>query len=146
MSQRIRGQEATIQVIVDGDLQAGSFTKVVNFNLTPRTDLQDSAFLGETEDDIDINHHGFDFDFEIHHQDSKAFRLLQTIVGREQDHLAHPNVNVVVVIAYRSLTEPALSFVLEKAFLKMDTYQFGGRKEYVQSKFSGKCKTLSEVV
>lgn len=146
MSQRIRGQEASIQIIVDGDLKSGSFAKITNFNLTPRTDVVETPFLGEVEDDIDIQHHGYDFDFEIHHQDSKAFDLLQTIVGREAERLAHPNVNIVVTIAYRSLSEPALTFVLEKAFVKMDSFAFGGRKEYVNSKFSGKCKTLNEVV
>lgn len=145
MSQRIRGQEATVQVIVDGNLQAGSFTKVMNFNLTPRQDLQETPFLGEVEDDLDIMHHGYDFDFEIHHQDSKAYAVLQTIVERERDHLAHPNINVVVTIAYRSLTEPALTFVLEKCFMKVDNYNFGGRKEYVTSKFTGKCKVVSTV-
>ncbi len=146
MSQRIRGQEASIQVIVNGDLQSGSFAKVTSFNLSPRTDVVETPFLGEVEDDLDIQHHGFDFDFEIHHQDSKAFRLLDTIVSNEQTSSAHPNVNIVVTIAYRSVTEPALTFVLEKAFMKMDNYSFGGRKEYVNSKFSGKCKTISEVV
>ena len=118
---------------------------MTNFNLTPRTDIMETPFLGELEDDLDVQHHGFDFDFEIHHQDSKAFNLLQTVVSREQDHLAHPNINIVVTIAYRSLTEPALTFVLEKAFMKMDGLSFGGRKEYVNSKFSGKCKTLAKV-
>jgi hypothetical protein len=146
MSQRIRGQEATIQVIVDGDLKRGTFTKVTSFNLTPRTDIVETPFLGEVEDDLDIQHHGYDFDFEIHHQDSKAFNLLTTVVEQEALRSAHPNVNVVVTIAYRSVSEPALTFVLERCFMKMDSYSFGGRKEYVNSKFSGKCKTLAQVV
>jgi len=145
MSQRVRGQEATLQVIVDGDLKSGSFTQIANFNLTPRTEIMETPFLGEVEDDLDIAHHGFDFDFEIHHQDSKAYALLTTIVEREQQRLPHPNVNLVMTIAYRSIAEPALTFVLEKAFFKMDSYGFGGRKEYVTSKFSGKCRTISTV-
>lgn len=146
MSQRIRGQEATIQLIVNGDLQAGSFAKILNFNLTPRTDITETPFLGEVEDDLDIQHHGYDFDFEIHHQDDNAWDLLQTIVGQEQLSQSHPDLNIVVTIAFRSLTEPALTFVLEKCFMKMDSFGFGGRKEYVNSKFSGKCKVVSEVV
>lgn len=146
MSQRIRGQEATIQVIVDGDLKTGSFAKVTSFNLTPRTDISETPFLGETEDDLDIQHHGYDFDFEIHHQDSKAYALLKNIVDQEAASLSHPNVNIVVTIAFRSLSEPSLTIVLEKAFIKMDSFGFGGRKEYVSSKFSGKCKTVNQVV
>ena len=145
MSQRIRGQEATVQVIVDGDVKKGTFTKVTNFNLTPRTDIQETPFLGEIEDDLDIQHHGYDFDFELHQQDSKAYDLMQTIVVREQDRLAHPNVNIVVTLAFRSLSEPSKTFVLEQAFMKMDSMGFGGRKEYVTAKFSGKCKVVTTI-
>lgn len=145
MSQRVRGQEVTLQVIVDGDVKKGTFTKAMNFNLTPRTDVVETPFLGEVEDDLDIQHHGFDFDFELHQQDDKAYALMQTIVGREQDRLAHPNVNVVVTIGFRSLSEPSVTFVLEQCFMKMDSFGFGGRKEYVTSKFSGKCKVVTTI-
>lgn len=145
MSQRIRGQEATVQVVVDGVRQTGSFTKVTNFNLTPRTDIVETPFLGEVEDDLDIQHHGYDFDFEVHQQDAKAYDLLQTIVEREQDRLSHPNVNLVVTIAFRSVSEPSRSFVMEQCFMKLDSLSFGGRKEYVPAKFSGKCKVVSTI-
>jgi hypothetical protein len=145
MSQRIRGQEATIQVIVDGDLKRGTFTKVTSFNLTPRTDIVETPFLGEVEDDLDIQHHGYDFDFEVQQQDAKAYELLQSIVSREQDRLAHPNINLVVTLAFRSVSEPSLTFVLEQCFMKLDSMGFGGRKEYVGAKFSGKCKVVSTI-
>lgn len=145
MSQRIRGQEVTIQVIVDGDVKKGTFTKATNFNLTPRTDIVETPFLGEVEDDLDIQHHGYDFDFELQQLDSKAYDLLQEIVGREQDRLAHPNINIVVTMAYRSLSEPSKTFVMEQCFMKMDSLGFGGRKDYVATKFSGKCKVVTTI-
>lgn len=145
MSQRIRGQEATVQIIVDGDVQRGSFTKVTSFNLTPRTDISETPFLGEIEDDLDIQHHGYDFDFEVHQQDSKAYDLLQSIVDREQNRLPHPNVNLVVTMAFRSVSEPSKSFVLEQCFMKLDGLGFGGRKDYVTAKFSGKCKVVTTI-
>jgi hypothetical protein len=143
MSQRIRGQEATITVLIDGDMKLGSFAKVMSLNLTPRTDLAETPFIGELEDDLDIQHHGFDFDFEIHNQDSSAYDLLAAIVSREQDRLPHPAINIVVTLAFRSLTEPSVTFVMENCFLKMDSLGIGGRKDYITSKFSGKCKTLA---
>jgi hypothetical protein len=145
MSQRIRGQEATIQVIVDGDVKRGTFAKVTSFNLTPRTDIVETPFLGEVEDDLDIQHHGYDFDFEVHQMDSKAYDLLQTIVGRERDRLEHPNINIVVTMAFRSVSEPSKTFVMEECFVKMDSLGFGGRKEYIAAKFSGKCKVVTSI-
>ncbi len=144
MSQRIRGQEATIQVVVDSDVKSGTFSKVTDFNLTPRTDIVETEFLGEVEADLDIQHHGFDFDFSLQEQDSKTHDLLMDIVAREQARTRHPAVNIVVTFAYR-VGEPAQTIVLENCFMKMDSLTIGGRKEYITNKFSGKCKTISKV-
>ncbi len=145
MSQRIRGQEATIQIVVDGNVKKGTFTKVTSFNLTPRTEISETPFLGEIQDDLDIQHHGYDFDFEVHQEDRTAYDLLQTIVDREANRTAHPNVNIVVTMAYRSLEDPAVTFVMEQCVMKMDSMGFGGRKEYVAAKFSGKCKVVTTI-
>lgn len=145
MSQRIRGQEATIQVIVDGDLKGGSFAKVTDFSLTPRTDIMETSFIGELEDDLDIQHHGYDFEFTIHEQDSKARAVLLDIVAREAARTAHPAVNIVVTFAYRSSSEPSSTVVLQNCFMKLDSISIGGRKEYVTNRFSGKCKTMATV-
>lgn len=142
MSQRIRGQEATVQIVVDGDVKGGSFAKITDFNLTPRTDIVETPFIGEIEDDLDIQHHGYDFDFSLHEQDKKTHELLLSIVAREQTRQRHPSVNVVVTFAYRA-GEASQTIVLENCFMKMDSLSIGGRKEYVGNKFSGKCKTIS---
>jgi len=146
MSQRIRGQEVTVQLISDGDLKGGSFAKVKNFNLTPRTDLSETDFLGEIESDIDIQHHGFDFDFEIDMADSKMIELFNVIVERERMRLPHPDLNVVVTFKFRSLTDIPAVIVLEHAKMKMDTLAAGGRKDYVNSKWSGKAKTCPQLL
>jgi hypothetical protein len=142
MSQRIRGQEATVNIIVDGDLKGGSFAKVTNFNLSPRTDITETPFLGEVEDDLDIQHHGHDFDFEIHQQDGKAVDVLKLIVSREENRLPHPAVNILVTLKHRDVSTPATKLVLQGCFMKADSLSIGGRKDFVTMKFSGKCKTV----
>lgn len=142
-SQRIRGQEATIQIVVDGDVKSGSFAKIVDFNLDPRQDLTETDFVGEVEADLDIMHHGYDFSFTIQEQDHKTHDLLIDIVTREQNRVKHPAINVVVTFAYRGTS--AQTIVLESCFMKMDSLTIGGRKEYITNKLSGKCKTLSVV-
>lgn len=145
MSQRIRGKEATVQVVVDGDLKGGTFAKVTEFTLTPRTELVETGFLGEVEDDLDINHKGYDFSFATHAQDSKALKLMLDIVARERARTAHPAINVVVTFEYRSALEPAQTIVLETCFMKLDSTGIGGASDYVQHSWSGKCKTVSEL-
>lgn len=144
MSQRIRGQEVTIQVVIDGSIKAGSLAQVMEFQLNPRTDITETPFLGEIEDDLDIMHHGYDFEFTVHEKDGTVRDILLDIVAREQDRTAHPAVNVVVTYAYRAGTA-SKSIVLENCFLKVDRMDIGGRKEYVSNRFSGKCKTISKL-
>lgn len=145
MSQRIRGKEATVQLVVDGDLKGGSFVKVTEFDLTPRTDIVEQAFVGEVEDDLDINHKGYDFTFSTHMQDSKTIKLFLAIVDRERARKAHPAINLVVTFQYRSATEPAETIVLENCFMKMDSAKIGGGNEYIATPWSGKCKKVSEI-
>lgn len=146
MSQRIRGQEATVQIIVDGDLKSGSFAKVTSFNLSSRADIVESEFLGEIEADLDIQHHGFDFDFELEQQDAKIAALRALIVERERLRLPHPDINIVVTFKYRSLTEIPAVIVLEHCFVKPPGEAIGGRKEYLKNKVEGKCKTCPQLL
>ena len=141
MSQRIRGQEATVQIIVDGDLKGGSFARVTDFSLTPRSEITETDFLGEVEADLDFAHHGYDFEFTIHEEDTKARDLLFQIVQAEADREEHPAVNVVVTFAYRTGTSS--SIVLQNCYVKLDSLSVGGRKDYVTNKFSGKCKEMA---
>ena len=82
-SNRIRGQEATLRIMVDGALQGGSFIKVENFKITPKADLPDSDFLGEKESEPDVQVHGYNFSFTCHEEDSVLTDLYLEIARRE---------------------------------------------------------------
>jgi hypothetical protein len=145
MSQRIRGAECTIQVIVDGDLQGGTFLKVTDFNLVPRQETPEVGFLGEKTDDVDFQHHGYDFDMTVQQQDSKVLDLLFQLVEGETNNERYPAINVVATFAYRAGLDSAQSIVLEETVLKIDSINVGGRKEYVTNKLSGKCREVNPV-
>ncbi len=143
MSLRIRGQEITIRVAVDGQVQLGSMVKVTEFTVTPRSDLMEESFLGELEDDLDHQHHGFDFSFTIQNEDAIALEFLSTIVEREQNAEKHPDVTITVIYNYRESGVRNRVEVYHDVFLKITETGFGGRKEYVTTGFEGKCKKRS---
>lgn len=146
MSQRIRGQEVTMRVAVDGRVQRGSFFKVTEFTVTPRTELNEDEFIGELESDIDIHHSGYDFSFSVQHQDQAILDFLTTIVGLEQSASQHPDIDITVIYAYRGEEGAANQIeVYHDVFLKVNETAFGGRKEYVTSSFEGKCKRRSQL-
>ena len=143
MSLRIRGQEITVRITVDSILQEGSWFKVTEFTGTPRTDINEEDFLGETESDLDIQHHGFDLSFTLQMQDERVLEFLSTIIDREQNQEAHPDITMTVIYAFRETGAINKVEIYHDVFLKVNETGFSGRKEYVTSSFEGKAKKRS---
>jgi len=143
MSQRIRGQEITMRIAVDNRIRTGSFFKVTEFTSTPRTDLVEESFLGELEDDIDIQHHGYDLSWTVQNQDEKTLEFLQEIISAEQNAQKHPDITITVIHQYRETGARNQVEVYHDVFVKVSDNGFGGRKEYVTTGFEAKCKRKS---
>ncbi len=141
MSQRTRGSETTVQVIIDGDLKGGSWGKVLDWNINPKQDIQDTGFQGELEDDFDFSHHGYGFDIACQELDMKLRDVLLDFVAREQDRAAYPDIQIVITIKHRAgVTE---TLVLENVKFKFDSIASAAKKDFVQTKISGSFKTLT---
>ena len=145
MSQRIRGQEITVRIAVNGIVQRGSFFKVTEFTATPRTDIIEEPFLGELEDDLDIQHHGFDLALTVQVEDETHLNYLTDIVAREQNAQAHPDITMTVIYAFRETGATNQVVVYHDVFLKLNEEGFGGRKEYVTVSMEGKAKRRSQL-
>lgn len=146
MSDRSRGQETTLNVIVDGQLQAGSFAKVENFKWNPRQDLTDSDFIGETESEPDIMHHGYDMSFMIHEKDNSAVEnVLMAVVAALTSGGTLPKINLVFIKKYRDPSIHPKTLVFQNVRLKFDSQEAGGRKDYIKTSFSAKCRKMEVV-
>lgn len=143
MSLKIRGEEVTIKIAVDGVVQTGSLLKVTEFSATPRTEITEEEYLGETESDLDIQHHGWDLMFGVDHQDSSAIDLVEDIISAEIAHTAHPRITITCIYTYREPGARGKMVVYQNVFLKPAEENVGGRKEKVKGKFEGKCKKRS---
>lgn len=140
---RVRGQEAQVQIVVDGDLKGSSFAKVTDFTLTPKQDVSETGFLGETEDDFDFTHRGYDWSFRTHERSDDINQVLALIVANEAQHLPHPDITIIIQVLYRDLTGTTSTITLEKCFMKMDNKTIGGSKDFITNSFSGKCRIAS---
>lgn len=143
MSQRMRGQEATIRIAVDGKLQKGSFFKVKDFTVTPKTDIKEEDYLGEQESDLDLQHHGFGGSFTVDILDDATLNLLTTIVDRELQHLKQPEITITVIYAFREGAAVGGGKVVvyhNNLVLKQGDEGFGGRKERITTKYEWACK------
>jgi hypothetical protein len=143
MSLRIRGQEVTVRLSVDQEPQKGTFLKVSDFTVTPRQEIKEDDFLGELESDLDFMHHGFDFSFSCQVQDESAINFLENIVEANRNADPHPDITMTVIYKFREADAKNKVEVYHQVFMKVDDTGFGGRKDYVKTKFSGKCKRRS---
>lgn len=155
MSQRIRGQEAKISILVtDEFLQAfgltgqleGSFTKVKDFKSSPRMEQTEEGYVGENADDLDQQLNGWDFSFTIDELDSSALDLFQLIAHKEKNKLRAPEIVIQVTYAYRDERTLPRTEIFMGCILKMSERNIGGRKEYISNSFEGKAKDMQLVV
>lgn len=142
MSQRTRGSETTVQVVIDGDLKGGSWAKVLDWTISPKQDVQETGFQGELEDDYDFSHHGYGLDLTLQELDQKLRDVLLDLVAREQARTAYPDVQIVLTIKHRANT-PAETLVLENVVFKFDSITSGSKKDFLTTKLSGMFRTLT---
>jgi len=141
MSQRTRGSETTVQVLIDGDLKTGSWAKVLDWSIAPKQDVQETGFQGELEDDYDFSHHGYGFDMSLQELDKKLRDVLLDLVSREQARAAYPDIQIVITIKHRAGETETL--VLENVVFKFDSIASAAKKDFIQTKISGSFKTMT---
>jgi hypothetical protein len=141
MSQRTRGSEVTLQVLIDGDLKNGSWAKVLDWTISPKQDIQETGFQGELEDDYDFAHHGYGFDFALQELDKNLRDVLLDFVAREQARAAYPDIQIVLTIKHRAGSTETL--VLENVKFKFDSIASAAKKDFINTKISGMFKTMT---
>ncbi len=140
MSLKMRGQEVTLRIAVDGVIQAGSMVKVVDFTATPRIDLKEDDYIGEQETDLDIQANGWDLGFSVDTIDAAALDLIDDIVLRERAHARHPDITITTTYTFREPNVRGRAYVYHGVFLKPDEEGASGRKEKHKVKFTAKAK------
>jgi hypothetical protein len=145
MSLRIRGQEQTLQVIIEGQDQAGTFINVRNWKATPRIDNVETDFVGQDESDLDQQYHGVDFEFTVQEEDGKARAFLADLIARQANRERPAKVTLIAHNEYRDTSEKNDNLHIYKALMKPDSFGSSGRKDYSEIPFSGKGKLVDVV-
>jgi hypothetical protein len=140
MADRIRGQETSLIFDVDGVQQDGSFSKVRNWKITPRAELTESDFVGESESEIDFMHHGYDGSCEVDMLDDSVLALYDRCVELQRAGLPQPQIKITAIHKFRDPSIPSRSDVCLGVKLKLDGHEVGDRKSYVKDSISFKFK------
>lgn len=139
MSRRVRGSEVSIRFSVEGEPLRGSFLNVSEFSVTERADLNEISYLGEKSDDIDYQHHGFDFSFKVDVADSDVMTFMDSIISAEKNAEAHPEIVMTVLYQFRNAETPKVE-AYHGVYMRANELSFGGRKEAVSGSFEGKAR------
>jgi hypothetical protein len=99
VSQRIRGQEVSLAIVRDGQLET-ELVDIQNFNYSVQSETKVQGYLGEPgnrTDDI-FNNVKFDMEMNIHSQDWGPF--IRAVVDRQQRRTPDVQFNISAILNY----------------------------------------------
>jgi hypothetical protein len=146
MSERSRGQEKSVRFLIENQQVVGSWTKVMDLEITPQTDLPKTDFLGEKKSDIDIQHNGFDGSFTLQHLDAQLIAFLDEIDRREEAGEPPQSVQVQVRYSFRSPTVKKRIVTYFNGHMKVASESDRDRKAYSETKFEFSYQSRRTVV
>jgi hypothetical protein len=141
MSLKMRGQQMTLRFAMGTrGVRGGAMLKVVDWMVTPRTDLLEDDYIGEDQTDLDIQHNGFDGKFTVDTTDQESLDVMDEIIDAEENREAHPQITISAIYSFREPNTRGRMYVYHQCFVKADTEGSGGRKEKHRIEFSFKSK------
>ena len=140
MSQRIKGQEVEVLIVVNGVPQV-TIADVRSFNVTPRFEIKEEQYLGETSMRFDEIFNGVTFDMVLHFENQDVFTFVQTIKDRASRRTPGTVINVKATLNFPNGQRPRI--ILKDCFFGDTPVGFGSRSDYGTFKIDGRCTDIS---
>jgi hypothetical protein len=142
IAQRIKGQEVTVNVVKDGDLQ-NSLTDVLSFNMEVLLETKAQGFLGETSNRHDDIYNGVKFDLELQLHSGDWFDFQSSIVDRARRKTPDLQFNISVTLVYPNGEERTVS--IADAKFGAQPLNISTRGDYVKVKLEGMADDYTQV-
>lgn len=142
MSQRIKGQEVSVLLIVDGEVM-DTITDVRSFSVTLLIDTLSEGYLGETTERQDEIFKGVEGDISFHFENQDVFNLFAKIVDRAQRRTPGVRVNIKATMNFPNGDSP-MWIIYDVAFGNLAT-KFGSRADYGEITLPFKAATFQVV-
>jgi hypothetical protein len=139
-SLRARGQETQLRITLNGQILR-TFTSIENFTITYNVTILEKNYIGQTAPNFDEIFMGSDFEFSLDPESSEAFKLADTITERASRRTALSAAIVNVVSIYNFPNGQRIRGTLPNVKFGNIPIGNGGRDQYVNFKFSGKCES-----
>lgn len=128
---RSRGKEAIVEVHVDGP-RRGSFSFVTSQSFRARQEIKGTQFNNKKVETLDVEHMGWEGDFEIQKSDGAANTVLDLIVASEENGTTPPVISITWTDKFRNGLSESYSFTAVKMVHDGDSRQGG---DYASTKW-----------
>ena len=142
MAQRIKGQEVEIIVVSNG-VPLTSLTDIRSFNVTPRLELKEEGYLGETSMRFDEVFNGVSFDMELHFEDTGVLDFMQVVKDRATRRTPGTQINVKATLNYPNGIRTRI--ILKDCFFGDMPIGFGSRSDYGTFKVDGRSNDIQYI-
>lgn len=143
MSERIKGQEVSIQVVVDTN-PVEEFTEIMDFEATYEYEIIQQGYLGRKADSVDYIFKVISGKFSGHIHSSKVFDFLQSIKDKAQRKTPDTVFNLVGVFQFPSKGEIRSMTIPDVAWGNVPV-NVGSRGDYVKLDFTFKAEDMLSV-
>lgn len=133
-AQRIKGQEVTILITDDGNLE-DTLTDIQNFNLEAQFEIKAQGYLGEKTNRKDEVYNGCKFDLELNLHKQDWFNFQQKIKDRAQRNTPDVVFNITGVFAFPNGETPTL--LIPDVHFGAQPLSVSARGDYVKVKLEG---------
>lgn len=135
-AQRVKGQEVSIAITVDGALQTQIDT-IQSAEMEMEQDLLEEGYLGETSDRVDSVFKLMRIQL-TGHANSQAYFELADAIARRSQRRAGGLVRLDIVGSFAFPNGDFPSVIIPDVFFEGIPFNIGGRDEYVEFTLSGK--------
>lgn len=142
MALRIKGQEISLLIVTNGQVEA-ELNDIRSLTITPRFDLLEENYLGETSTRYDEIFKGCSFDMELHYETQAVLTFIETIKARAQRRTPGTVVNIKTTLNFANGQRPKI--ILKDCFFADLPLGFAGRSDYGTLKISGGCVDFNRI-
>lgn len=140
MAQRIKGQEVQITIVVNGTVQT-MLNDIRSFSVTPRFELKEEQYLGETSMRFDEVFNGVSFDVELHFENGGVLEFTQVIKDRAERRTPGTTINLKATLNFPNGDRKRV--LLKDCFFGDTPIGFDGRSDYGTYKLEGRCTDIT---
>ena len=127
MAQRIKGQEVSVLLLLNGEPQS-STNAVRSFSVEQQVEVTSEGYLGESTNRRDEVYNGVSGSLELHMDDPDVFDVVQAIINRATRSTAGTSINIKAALTFPS---GVMKRVLVKdCFFGSIPMEFGSRTDF----------------